>query len=252
MKHIGFYIACMVMCYSVYAQSDASGRINTSGQCWSEVDFTQVIKPKYVGGLDLYANFSNNSENSENIVSNFTQYGARAWLHYYLKPRIKLSGGFGIWQSRDIDDLEQIGTREYRLSAQGMYILVKPRITFYNWLRIDGRWIQNTDLSSYRFSSRLLYVPKLLIPLNSKIIREHVVYLILQDEMVVNLDQEGFINQNTAKLGIGYAFTKSVSLEMAYNNQQRFSPSTPTYNTNAINITLTINNVSQFFPSKKE
>jgi len=82
-------------------------------------------------------------------------------------------------------------------------------------------------------------------PLNGKILRKGVVYLLTAEELLFKPDAKSngitFFDRNRFEIGAGYLFTDNIQLELAYLNE--FMPRDDHNEMyNALEITLTFNN----------
>lgn len=89
-------------------------------------------------------------------------------------------------------------------------------------------------------------------PLNGKVLRKGVVYLLATEELLFkpNAKSEGitFFDRNRAEIGAGYLFTDNVQLEATYVNE--FMPRDDQNEMyNVLQLTLTLNN---FFSNLKQ
>lgn len=245
-----FLLCAFTNAFLINAQNEGGYNTLTKGQSLNEVDFTHAISTKVVTELDIQWNLSNDTLNRANIWNHTTQVGGRGWLHWYLHPRVKLSYGFGYWKNMDVPEARQYDYNDFRSTVQLIYLVVAPRITLSHRLRFEDRFVQNQEHTDYDHSWRLWYGPKLTYCLNSKVIRKKTVYLILSDEVFVIPKTGYWIDQNRFVTGAGYSFTSDLLLELTYSRQRRLNIGADEI-TNAIGLTLTINNVTHLFSKKQ-
>jgi hypothetical protein len=236
----GFIFYCLIYTTS-YAQSAGESDITESGQLWTEVNFTHVVK-KIIYQADFSVS-SSNDKTKTGITNHIVQYGIRPWAHYFITPRIKLSTGIAFFNNPEIVEVNQIESFEIRPTFQLQHFKVAKRITLYNRLRFETRFIETNGSGDFKNNNRLRYMPKLFISLNSLSIRKKTIYAILSDELFMNFDKGHFIDMNRLNMGLGYCITDNISVELCYANQLK-NPTTNTAEiTNALSISLSFNNI---------
>jgi hypothetical protein len=231
--------------FGVLAQSDNESNAVTSGQQWYEFNCSQAFK-KVVLQADFQLSTSNDPDHTLNINKHLTQYGVRGWGHYYLTPRIKLSAALGYWHNFEIGEIKQSASRELRPTFQFQYFFVKRKFTIYNRLRLETRFVDPVNAKGIDYSTRVRYMPKFIYTINSNVIRRKSLYLICFDEVFMTLNRHDIIDRNRMNLGLGYCFTDDVILEVVYTNQQSYLNQSKTEITNALGLTLSINNIGKY------
>ena len=83
-----------------------NNRINNTTQIWTEVDFLGKISPKLKWQCDVQYSKQSNYE-ALNLFNHPEQLTIRPWLHYYVKPTIRISTFFGLWYNYPIDAVGQ-------------------------------------------------------------------------------------------------------------------------------------------------
>jgi hypothetical protein len=222
---------------SVNAQTD------TYKQFWNEFQFTRTISDKWVTEINLGGSFSNTPVEN-NILKTNIQRTARIWAHYYLSPRWKLSSFMAYYYNKDVPDIGQYASPEWRFALQGIYYIHKIGYTLSTRMRGELRYIRNEDLvydQVYRYRQQL----KFLKPINSQLLRKGVFYFVSSDEIFIRsrVKTNGltFFDRNRFSAGAGYIATDDLQLELAYVNEYL-----PRDNVNqlyhALSLTVTFNN----------
>ena len=233
-----------MICFFITAFSWPAGSQTTSyNQLCNEIQLARTINDKWAGEIFLGGAFSSTPTESRVLKTNIQRY-ASVWVHYYLTPRWKLTSSLAYYYNKDVPDIGQYFSPEYRLSLQGIYYFHKTGYTLFTRMRGEFRLIMNEEgvyEDKYRYRQMIKYVQ----PLNGKMLRKGVVYLLATEELLFKPDakSEGitFFDRNRFEIGAGYLFTDNIQLELAYLNE--FMPRDD-YNEmyNALEITLTFNN----------
>ena len=63
------------------------------------------------------------------------------WAHYYLSPKWKLSTSFAYYYNKDVPDIGQFFSPEYRLTLQGMYYIHKTGYTLATRMILQLNWL---------------------------------------------------------------------------------------------------------------
>ncbi|WP_264535114.1 DUF2490 domain-containing protein [Flavobacterium sp. N1736] len=216
----------------------------TYGQSWNEIQFNNTINEKWSTELDL-ANSYSSTESSSNIFQNNIQRSFRGWGHYYLSPRWKLSTFLAYYDNKDVPEIGQFKSPEWRFALQGIYYFHKTGYTLSTRARIELRHMRNGD-DDYENVLRYRQQIKYIKPLNSKILREGVFYAIASDEIFFKSGTKvtglSFFDRNRFNLGGGYLFTDDIQLELTYANEY-LPRDNENQIVNAAALTLTFNNL---------
>jgi hypothetical protein len=187
-------------------------------QFWNEVQFTRTISEKWVGEINLGGTFSSTPLESKIFKTNI-QRTARIWGHYYFSPRWKLSSFFAYYYNKDVPDIGQYESPEWRLALQGIYYIHKIGYTLSTRMRGELRFIRNQDLeydNVYRYRQQI----KFLKPINSQLLRQGVFYFVSSDEIFVKSAAKTtgitFFDRNRFSAGAGYIVTDDLQLELTY------------------------------------
>lgn len=235
-----------------------NAQTETYTQLYNELQFARSINDKWVAEIYMGGAFSNTPSEDRVIKTNIQRYFA-GWAHYYLTARWKLSSAFGYFHNKDVPDIGQYFSPEYRISLQGIYFIHKTGYTLYTRMRGEIRIMMNEDgefEDHYRYRQMIKYVQ----PLNGKFLRKGVVYLYTTEELLFkpNAKTEGinFFDRNRFELGAGYLFSDNIQVELAYLNE--FVPrddANVLYN--GLELTLIFNNLfsdltKKIFPKPSE
>jgi len=214
------------------------------GQFWNEIKLNSTINKKWSTELDIAASYSS-TESSSNIFNKNIQRSFRGWGHYYLSPRWKLSSFIAYFNNKDVPEIGQFESPEWRFALQGIYYFHKTGYTLSTRMRMELRHMRNADddyENVFRYRQQIKYIK----PINSKILRSGIVYAIASDELYfksgTKVTGESFFDRNRLNLGGGYLFTDNIQVELTYVNE--FLPrNNGNQITNAASLTVTFNNL---------
>ena len=216
----------------------------TYGQFWNEVQFNRTINAKWSTELNLGSSYSS-TETSSNIFENNIQKSFRGWGHYYLSPRWKISSFVAYYDNKDVPEIGQFKSPEWRFALQAIYYFHKTGYTLSTRMRMELRHMRNGD-DDYENVLRYRQQFKYLQPINSKILRKGVVYGIASDELYFKSGTKvtglSFFDRNRLVVGAGYLFTDDIQLEFAYANEY-LPRDNENQIVNAASLTLTFNNL---------
>jgi Protein of unknown function (DUF2490) len=213
-------------------------------QLCNELQFARAINDKWAGELFLGGAFSNTPSEPRVLSTNIQRY-IFIWGHYYFSPRWKFSSSLAYYHNKDVPDIGQYFSPEYRLTLQGIYYFHKMGYTLLTRMRGEFRYMMNADSvfeDKYRYRQMIKFVK----PINSQVLRKGVVYLVSTEELLFKpqAKTEGvtFFDRNRFEIGGGYLITDNLQVELAYLNE--FVPrddGNQIYN--ALEITLSFNNL---------
>jgi hypothetical protein len=222
----------------------ARAQNNTYNQWANELQFARAINNKWAGELWLGGTFSSTQTENHVLATNIQRYGF-LWVHYFLSPRWKLSSSLAYYYNKDVPDIGQYFSPEYRLTLQGIYYFHKTRYTLMTRMRGEFRYMMNADSvfeDKYRYRQMLKFVK----PINSQVLRKGVVYCVTTEELLFKPQAKEtgvtFFDRNRFELGGGYLITDDLQVELTYVNE--FMPrdaGNEMYN--IISLTLTLNNL---------
>lgn len=220
------------------------GQTTTYNQFWNEVQFTNTFNEKWSTELDLGNSFSS-TESSSNIFENNVQRSFRIWGNYYLSPRWKTSAFVAYYDNKDVPEIGQFKSPEWRYALQGTYYFHKIGYTLSTRLRLELRHIRNEDYdyeNVFRYRQQIKYLQ----PINSKVLRKGVIYGIASDEIFfksgTKVTGESFFDRNRLNVGAGYLFNDDIQLEVTYANEY-LPRNDGNQIINAASLTLTFNNL---------
>jgi hypothetical protein len=218
-------------------------------QLGNELQFSRALNDKWAVETYLGGTFSETATEEKVLKTNIQRY-IYLWGHYYLNPRWKLSGSLAYFYNKDVPDIGQYFSPEYRLSLQGIYYIHKTGYTLFTRMRGEFRYMMDAD-GDYNDKYRYRQMIKYMKPINAHVIRQGVFYFVTTEELFFKPKAKSngltFIDRNRFEIGGGYLFTDNLQLEMTYVNE--FMPrdnGNELYNLLAV--TLTVNNL---FPRLK-
>ena len=157
------------------------GQTTTYNQFWNEIQFNRTINEKWSAELNLGAVYSS-TESSSNIFQQNIQRSARVWGHYYFSPLWKFSSFIAYNYNKDVPEIGQFKSPEVRFALQGIYYFHKTGYTLSTRMRMELRHMRNEEEdydNVVRYRQQIKYIQ----PINSKVLREGVVYAIASDEL---------------------------------------------------------------------
>lgn len=228
----------------VSSQGFISAQTLSYNQLTNEVQFVRSVADRWAVEVYLGGTFSSTPTQSSVLKTNIQRYGM-AWGHYFLSPRWKLSSSLAYYYNKDVPDIGQYFSPEWRISLQGIYYIHKRGYSLYTRMRGEIRFMMNKEgvyEDKYRYRQMIKYVQ----PLNGKVLRKGVVYLMASEELLFkpNAKSEGitFFDRNRFEIGGGYLFTDDIQVELSYANE--FMPRDDQNEMyNILQLTLTINNL---------
>lgn len=220
------------------------GQTTKYNQFWGEVQFNRTLSEKWSTELNVGTSYSS-TESSPNLFDQNTQRSLRGWAHYYLSPRWKLSSFVAYYNNKDVPEIGQFQSPEWRFALQGIYYFHKTGYTLSTRLRTELRHMKNQDdtfENVLRYRQQIKYIK----PINSKVLREGVIYAIASDEVFfksgTKVTGQSFFDRNRLNIGAGYLFTEDTQIELTYANE--YLPRNDNNQiVNAVSLTLTFNNL---------
>lgn len=219
------------------------GQTTTYNQFWNEVQFNRTISKKWSAELNLGAVYSS-TESSSNIFQQNIQRSARVWGHYYFSPRWKFSSFLAYNYNKDVPEIGQFKSPEVRFALQGIYYFHKTGYTLSTRMRMELRHMRNEE-GDYDNVLRYRQQIKYIQPINSKVLREGVVYGVASDELFFKSGTKvtglSFFDRNRLNIGAGYLFTDDIQVEITYANEY-LPRDEGNQIMNAASLTVTFNN----------
>jgi hypothetical protein len=242
----GTFLVFLVFIFSVTVKAQTASYT----QLGNELQFSRAINDKWAAETWLGGTFSSTPTESHVLKTNIQRY-IFIWGHYYLSPRWKLSSSFAYYHNKDVPDIGQYFSPEYRLTLQGIYYFHKTGYTLMTRMRGEFRYMMNADgvfEDKYRYRQMIKFVK----PVNSQVLRQGVVYFVTTEELLFKPEAKtkgvNFFDRNRFEIGGGYLITDNLQLELTYVNE--FMPrdsGNEVYN--VIAVTVTFNNL---LPNLKE
>jgi hypothetical protein len=235
-------LCCTIAAFLI--MSIGYSQTKTYGQSWNEIQFNRTINNKWSTEINLGSSYSS-TETSSNIFQNNIQRSFRGWGHYYLSPRWKLSTFLAYYDNKDVPEIGQYKSPEWRFALQGTYYFHKTGYTLSTRMRMELRHMKNGDddfENVLRYRQQIKYIQ----PINSKMLREGVIYAVASDELYFKSGTKvtglSFFDRNRLILGAGYLFTDDIQIELAYANDY-LPRDNKNQIVNAASLTLTFNNL---------
>jgi hypothetical protein len=218
---------------------------NTSYTQWgNELQFSRAINDKWSAEQYLGGTFSSTPYENNVLKTNIQRY-VFIWVHYYFSSRWKFSSSLAYYYNKDVPDIGQYFSPEYRLTLQGIYFIHKTGYTLLTRARGEFRYIMNADSvfeDKYRYRQMIKFVK----PINSQVLRKGVFYGVSTEEILLKPEAKTkgvtFFDRNRFEIGGGYMITDDLQAELTYVNE--FIPrdnGNEIYN--IVSLTVTINNL---------
>jgi hypothetical protein len=245
------FILAVLILFILPAPVSIQAQNASYSQIANELQFARAINDKWAGEVFLGGTFSNTPNEDRVIKTNIQRY-IYAWVHYYYSPRWKFTGSLAYFYNKDVPDIGQYLSPEYRLSLQATYYIHKTGYTLFTRMRGELRYMMNADgdfEDKYRYRQMIKFVK----PINSMVMRQGVAYGLTSEELLFKPQAKtkgiNFIDRNRFEIGAGYLITDNISIELAYQNE--FMPrdeGNQTYNILAF--TFTFNNLASILKNK--
>lgn len=214
-----FNLVCSLFVF--FNITNSYGQHTTYGQFWNEIQFNQSISKKWSTEIDLGTTHSS-TETSSNLFEKTIQRSVRGWVHHYFSPRWKLSAFTAYYSNKDVPEIGQFESPEWRFALQGIYYFHKTGYTLSTRSRTEFRHMRNQDgdyENVFRYRQQIKYIQ----PINSKVLREGVIYGVASDEIYLKsgtkVTGESFFDRNRFNIGAGYLLTDNIQIELTYANE---------------------------------
>jgi hypothetical protein len=222
----------------------SNAQTNTYNQFWNELQISRAFSDKWASEINVGSTFSN-TPFDKSLFSTNIQVTGRVWAHYYFSSRWKFSSFLAYYHDKDVPEISQREANEWRLALQAIYYFHKIGYTLSTRMRGEIRFIGDT-IGGYNDGYRYRQQLKILIPLNSKVLRSGVVYLIGADEVFIKSAAKStgltFFDRNRFTIGAGFLITNDIQIELAYVNEYLPRDNVNILN-NALSLTLSFNNL---------
>ena len=213
-------------------------------QISNELQFSKTINDKWTAQVWLGNTFSN-TPTENNILKTSIQKYFIGWADYYYSSRWKFSAAIAHYDNKDVPDIGQYYSPEWRLTLQGIYYFHKLGYTLATRMRGEFRQIMDEN-GVYQDKFRYRQLLKYQKPINGKVLREGIFYGFTSEEIFLRGNTKStpltFFDRNRFELGGGYMINDDTQLELTYSNE--FLPrdhENEIYN--ALTITLSFNNL---------
>ena len=237
------FFAGLTVLFVLFSQQSVKAQTTSYKQLANELQLARAINDKWALESWVGGTFSSTPTDNHVLNTNIQRY-IFIWGHYYLSPRWKLSSSLAYYYNKDVPDIGQYFSPEYRLTLQGIYYIHKTGYTLLTRMRGELRYMMNADgvfEDKYRYRQMIKFVK----PINSQVLRQGVVYFVTTEELFFKPDAKtkgvNFFDRNRFELGGGYLITDNLQLELTYVNE--FMPrdnGNEVYN--VIVFTVTLNN----------
>jgi hypothetical protein len=238
-RAIFFTILCLLL-----LSVKTSGQTDTYNQWSNEIQFARPFNDRWAGELWLGNTFSSTT-NESRVFETLIQGYATVWIHYFLSSKWKFSASLSYYYNKDVPDIGQYVSPEWRLTLQPAYYFHKINYILFTRSRVEVRYMWNAD-SVFQFKFRFRQMLKFVKPINGKTLRQGIFYFLTSEELFFKPDAKStgitFFDRNRFELGAGYMFTDDLQLELAYVNE--FLPRDERNEMyNILTFTLTFNNI---------
>ena len=238
------FFAGLTVLFVLFSQQSVKAQTTSYKQLANELQLARAINDKWALESWVGGTFSSTPTDNHVLNTNIQRY-IFIWGHYYLSPRWKLSSSLAYYYNKDVPDIGQYFSPEYRLTLQGIYYIHKTGYTLLTRMRGELRYMMNADgvfEDKYRYRQMIKFVK----PINSQVLRQGVVYFVTTEELFFKPDAKtkgvNFFDRNRFEIGGGYLITDDLQLELTYVNE--FMPrdnGNEVYN--VIAFTVTLNNL---------
>lgn len=212
-----FYIFLFItISLNQYAQT------NELNQFWNEYAFTKDLRQQWALELNIGLTTSSTADDND-IFYNLTQVYGRGWVHYRPDARWKTSFFYAYYYNKNVPELNQRETPEYRMAVQGIYRLLKEGKCKLNLRgRFEDRHLHNED-GYYEAVMRFRFQFKTVYYFTNNENTKDAFYSFISDELFFKTKSQvsgpNFFDRNRATIGLGYFFTDNIQVEVSYANE---------------------------------
>lgn len=207
--------------FVVILSVNVSSQTNSYSQLNNEIRMVRAINDKLAAEIYIGSTFSNTPSNPKVLSTNIKRY-LSGWVHYYYSPRWKFSSALAHYYNKDVPDIGQYFSPEWRFSLQGTYYIHKTGYTLLTRMRGEFRLIMD-DEGVYQDKYRYRQMIKYMKPVNGKILRKGIFYLLASEELLfapaAKKTGVTFFDRNRFQIGGGYLVTDNFQLELTYANE---------------------------------
>lgn len=201
----------------VPGQLEVKAQTNKYNQLSNEFQFTRAINDKWVGETWLGGTFSDTPTEPRPLSTNIQRY-IYIWGHYYYSPKWKFSGSLAYFHNKDVPDIGQYFSPEFRITTMGTYYINRVGYILTTRMRLEFRYMMNEEgyyEDKYRYRQQLKFVK----PLNSKFLRQGVFYALTSEEVYFRGYGGSYFDRNRFEAGAGYLITDDLQVELVYSNE---------------------------------
>lgn len=218
MKQAVIFAFSIIVARAGFAQNRT---VNNTTQNWSEIDLSGKTKRRWKWELDLQYSRQSPYEQYDLIKFN-SQLTIRPWLHYYIKPNIRLSAFMGLWDNFAIGEVGARAYPEYRGAIQANFYKSKNKNIVTKRARAEFREMKD-NTGNFETVARERSMIKYQHLITHTTYDKHAAYLVWFDEFFINSTSPvtGYhiFDQNRVFLGLGYNITNAITFETGYFNQ---------------------------------
>jgi len=229
--------------FCVFVLQSFRAQNTTYHQFWNEFQFIHPLTQRYALEADVSSSFSSPPE-QRNRLSAFTQYAVTMQLHQFYSAKWRFSLLSAYFSNYYVPEIGQREYAEIRFSAQAMYFFNKIKNISLTRARVEYRMIENAD-GQFENVMRYRQFFKFTKPLNSNYIRSGTFFAFASEEVFfktpADLTGPDLFDRNMLTLGIGYAFTDDLQMDVDYTNEYVPRGSGNIIN-HALQFNLTLNN----------
>jgi hypothetical protein len=236
-KVFAFLFLLLCICSVAYAQTAEYSQFS------NEIQFARAINDKWSGELDLLGTFSSTPTETRPLKTNI-QRAVSIYGHYYYSSRWKFSPFLSYYYNKDVPEIGQYKSPEWRLALQGIYYFHKIGYILSTRMRTEFRYVRNEEGNFedlYRYKQQFKYI----LPINSQMLRKGVFYMLASEEISFRSTAKTsgltYFDRNIFSMGVGYLITNDFQVEVVYTNE--FLPRDEENQVyNAMGLTITFNN----------
>ena len=203
-------VLLLSLCVLLSSNSLTAQTSETAG--WFFLSHSQKLAKKWSYTTDVQLRSSPGFKFFQNIL-------IRPGLLYHITEKQSVGMGYTYFATWDHNETPRTFEPENRIFEQYTLELEFGRLKLNNRFRLEQRFIQQTD--EHVFAQRFRHQVQAKIRLNADTAFKKGLYLNLQNEIFLNIQNkeklnDNFFDQNRPYAGIGYRFTKKIETELGY------------------------------------
>ena len=199
---------------SAYSQSTSTTQFS------NELRFARTLAKRWSGEI-TFTNTWMQSPPADGLFDQYAEWSLGGWGHNYIAAKWRISLGAFYYHKLEVDEPQQLKSNEIRFSGQGTFYIKKIGYTITGRSRLEWRNVQDAE-RNFETVLRLREQVKMVVPINSKNIREGVFYGFASEEIFLKTPSDDFGNEifdrNRFDVGAGYVLTHDVTVELYYSN----------------------------------